>query len=89
LDVERWDGILTAMTDQTKDSKQDEDKANYLEWAGVGIEFCAVIVVFCYIGYRLDKALNTEPWLLILFAFLGFAGMLYRIIKRAMTMSRR
>jgi F0F1-type ATP synthase assembly protein I len=72
------------MTDQAKGSNQNDDKATYLRWGGIGIEFCGVIAILSYIGYRLDMLWNTGPWLLIVFSFLGFAGMLYMIIKRAM-----
>jgi F0F1-type ATP synthase assembly protein I len=77
------------MTDSTDNSKRDDERASYYQWVGIGIEFCTGIAVMSYLGYRLDKVLHTEPWLLILFSFLGFVGMLYLIIKQAMNMSRR
>jgi F0F1-type ATP synthase assembly protein I len=53
----------------------------YAKWAGFGIEFCGVLAVFCYIGYKLDQWLNSSPWFLLVGFFLGFAGMLYLVIK--------
>ncbi len=76
--------------DQTDNSgRKDDDQASYYQWVGIGLEFCAIIAVFCYLGYRLDNALNTSPWLLILFSFLGFAGALYLIIRQALNMPHR
>lgn len=77
------------MTDRTDNSKGKDDQASYFQWVGIGIEFCTGIVVLGYIGYRLDRALNTSPWLLMLCSFLGFVGMLYLIIKQAMNMPHR
>jgi F0F1-type ATP synthase assembly protein I len=77
------------MTDQKDNSSGKDDQASYYQWVGIGMEFCTGIVVLTYMGYRLDKAFNTSPWLLILFSFLGFVGMLYLIIKQALNMPRR
>jgi F0F1-type ATP synthase assembly protein I len=77
------------MTDQTNKPDGKDDQASYYQWVGIGLEFCTGIVALTYLGYRLDKAFGTSPWLLILFSFLGFVGMLYMIIKQAINMSRR
>jgi F0F1-type ATP synthase assembly protein I len=61
--------------------KPDNTKSNYAKWFGFGIEFCGVVAVFCYIGYRLDLILNTTPWLLLGGFFVGFIGMFYIILK--------
>ncbi|RME80833.1 MAG: AtpZ/AtpI family protein, partial [Zetaproteobacteria bacterium] len=37
-------------------------------------EITASIVIGLGIGYLLDRALGTKPWMVILFAFIGFAG---------------
>jgi F0F1-type ATP synthase assembly protein I len=75
--------------EQTNDDKKDDGKGSYVQWTGIGIEFCGVIAVFCYMGYRLDEAWHTGPWLLITGFFVGFIGMLYLIIKRAMNMDHK
>jgi F0F1-type ATP synthase assembly protein I len=72
------------MMAQTRRPEENDDKSAYTQWMGVGFEFCGVIAVLCYVGYLLDRALNTSPWLLILLSILGFVGMLYSIIRRAM-----
>lgn len=55
----------------------------YLKWVGFGMEFCGVLAVCCYLGFKLDQRLNASPWFLFLGFFLGFAGMLYLVIKDA------
>ena len=74
---------------QEGNSQQDSDRADYFRWAGIGIEFCGVLGIFCYLGYRLDEALNTSPWLLLAGFFVGFLGMLYMLIKQAWPTRRK
>ena len=62
------------------------DKQNYTWWIGIGIEFGGVIVIFCYMGYKLDEALGTSPGFFLGGFFIAFAGMLYLIIKEARKM---
>ena len=44
---------------------------SYLQASMVGIHFVSSMVVGLVIGYFLDKYFGTEPWLLIIFFFLG------------------
>jgi F0F1-type ATP synthase assembly protein I len=67
----------------------DGDKQNYAKWFGFGIEFCGVLGIFCYIGYKLDQRLNTGPWLLLAGFFVGFAGMLYMVLKETLNIRRK
>ena len=67
----------------TERPPQDNNKQDYARWLGLGIEFGGVVGLFCYIGYKLDEALNTSPWLLLVGFFVAFIGMLYLIIKQA------
>ena len=53
-----------------------------LRWMSAGIEFCGVIAIFCYIGYRLDRYFGFEiPFMLMTGFFIGFIGMLYLFYK--------
>ena len=52
-------------------------------WMGVGFEFCLVIGAFVFVGYWLDKIEDTSPGWMILGFFVGFAVMMYVVIKRA------
>jgi ATP synthase protein I len=66
-----------------------EDKGKILRqiasYSTVGLEMGLSVAVGAIIGYYLDKWLNTEPWLLIVFLIFGaIAGFrsLYRALKR-------
>lgn len=52
-------------------------------WMGVGIEFCVVVLGFAGLGYLADRWLDSEPGFTIIGFFIGFAVMLYTLIKRA------
>lgn len=53
------------------------------EFAGVGIQFAATIVVFAFAGIWLDKRLGTSPWFVLVLvlggAGLGFWSMVRRL----------
>jgi F0F1-type ATP synthase assembly protein I len=59
------------------------------EFAGIGIQFALVILVFTGAGIWLDRRLGTSPWLLLLCVFLGAAGGFYSIYQKAMAAQRR
>jgi len=54
-----------------------------LRWMGAGVEFCGVICLFSYIGYRIDRHFDTSPFLLLTGFFIGFTGMLYLFYKES------
>jgi len=62
-----------------KNSNYDNE---YLKWSSIGLEFGGVIAVFCYIGYKIDAALNSSPYFRHGSFFDSFAGMFYLIYKR-------
>jgi F0F1-type ATP synthase assembly protein I len=59
------------------------------EFAGIGIQFALVILVFTAAGVWLDRRLGTSPWLLLLFVFLGAGGQFYSLYRKAMAAQRR
>jgi F0F1-type ATP synthase assembly protein I len=56
--------------------------SDYARYAGVGLQFGAAILVFAFGGWWLDGKLGTDPWLLIVGVFAGFAGGLYSLLKK-------
>jgi F0F1-type ATP synthase assembly protein I len=74
---------------QTNKPAEKNDAFNYAKWLGFGTEFCGVLGVFCYIGYRLDRWLESSPWFLLAGFFVGFAGMLYIILKETLNIRRK
>lgn len=53
-------------------------------YAGMGVEIALPIVLFMYLGYRLDAWLGSDPWLLSLGALLGVAVGSYGFIRRVL-----
>ncbi|MGA2916243.1 MAG: AtpZ/AtpI family protein [Sedimentisphaerales bacterium] len=74
------------MSQQTSEQKKTPA---YAKWLGFGTEFGGVIAVFCYIGYKVDTALNTSPYFLLAGFFISFIGMLYLVIKQTMDNRRK
>lgn len=59
------------------------------EFAGIGIQFALVILVFTAAGIWLDKRLGTSPWLLLACVFVGAGGGFYSIYQKAIAAQRR
>ena len=74
---------------QQSGSQKNDNGREYARWAGLGFEFVGVLAIFCYMGYRLDKALNTSPWFLLTGFAVGFIGMFYTILKQSWNMWRK
>ena len=53
-------------------------------YAGMGLQFALSILLFVWLGQWLDRKLGTDPWLLLLGAFLG-AGAGFAAIYRRLT----
>ena len=51
-------------------------------FAGLGLQLAAVLAVFTYGGWWLDRRLGTTPWLTILMVFVGAGGALYSIYRK-------
>jgi ATP synthase protein I len=60
-----------------------------MEFAGIGIQFAATILVFVFAGVWLDNRLGTSPWLLLVFVFVGAAGGFYSMYRRVTAAQRR
>jgi ATP synthase protein I len=51
------------------------------ELSSLGLMLPSSIIVGLFIGYFLDKALNTRPWLLLAFLLLGIVSGFYSLFK--------
>lgn len=49
----------------------------------MAIELVVGVAVGGGVGWALDNALGTKPWLLIVFFFLGFAGGMLNLVRSA------
>ena len=55
---------------------------SYLKYTGLAIQILASIAIFGWIGYKLDQWLELRyPVFMMTLGFLGFGGVLYRLIK--------
>jgi ATP synthase protein I len=61
-----------------------EGAAENKGWA-VGIEFVGTVLVSAFIGWLIDKWVDTAPWVMIVFLVLGFVAGL----RRAMVTSNQ
>jgi F0F1-type ATP synthase assembly protein I len=74
---------------QGRGTRRDPAVPSVGEYAGVGLTFAGAIVIFMFAGMKLDQALGTSPWLLILFVFLGASAGFYSIYRKLMAAQRR
>lgn len=59
------------------------------EYAGLGLQFAASIVLFLYLGQWLDRRLGTAPWLLLACVFLGAGASFYGMYRKLMAAQAR
>jgi len=56
-------------------------------YLGLGTQLAATVILMFYIGYWLDKKLNTYPILIIMFSFLGGFAAIYNFIKSVLKLN--
>ena len=54
------------------------------DFAGIGLQFAASVLLFGYAGQWLDGRFGTGPWLLIIGVFLGAGGAFYSMYRKLM-----
>jgi F0F1-type ATP synthase assembly protein I len=59
------------------------------EFAGVGLQFAASIVVCLFAGQWLDRKLATAPWFLIIGVFFGAGAGFYSMYRKLMAAQAR
>jgi F0F1-type ATP synthase assembly protein I len=55
---------------------------------GLGVEMAVAIVLCMYVGYRVDRWLDSAPWFFLVGAFLGIAIGFYNLFRRVMPARR-
>jgi ATP synthase protein I len=58
-----------------------EETKRIMALSSLGLMLPASIAVGLFIGYVLDKALGTSPWMLLLFLLLGTASGIYNLLR--------
>lgn len=56
---------------------------------GLGIEMAVPLVLFMYVGYRVDRWLETAPWFFVVGAFLGITVSFYNLFRRVLPPRRK
>ena len=59
------------------------------EYAGLGLQFAASILLFLWVGQWLDRRLGTEPWLMIIGVFTGAGASFYSMYRKLMAIQER
>jgi F0F1-type ATP synthase assembly protein I len=59
------------------------------EFAGVGLQFAASIIVCLYGGQWLDRKLGTAPWFLMVGVFFGAGASFYSMYRKLMAAQAR
>jgi F0F1-type ATP synthase assembly protein I len=59
------------------------------EYAGLGLQFAASIVLFVFLGQALDRRLGTAPWLLLICLFVGAGASFYGMYRKLMAAQAR
>ncbi|MDH5719191.1 MAG: AtpZ/AtpI family protein [Spirochaetia bacterium] len=66
-----------------KSVKYKETANTLIKYTHLGLEFCAILLIFLFSGKYIDTKLNSAPWIMLLFIVLGFFLGLFRIVKAA------
>jgi F0F1-type ATP synthase assembly protein I len=62
--------------------KENKSSNTYLKFTGVGFQMIAIIGVFAYVGYRIDKsAHHTTQWVTATLALVGVFIALFVVIR--------
>ncbi len=59
-----------------------QDRAGWVRFSGIGIEFVGAMLGFGLIGFWIDSRFETAPWGLVIGAFLGLIGATYNAIRQ-------
>ena len=65
-----------------QDGDQDDEGRSGLQYAGLGVQLAASLVVFVLLGRWLDGKFGTPGWFTIGLAMLGFGGTFYSLVRQ-------
>jgi len=67
------------------------DKPDRSRWqhATLGLELVGVLLVMIGLGHLADRWLGSEPWGILIGAFVGIVGGLYKVARDAMRIMKQ
>ena len=74
------------MTNSGRDGKTP--RSSPWSYLGLGFEIAVPVLLGIYIGYRLDRWLDTSPWLLLVGALLGMGLSFYGLFRKTLGQTR-
>lgn len=77
------------MPSRHTDEAGPQARPQAFRYAGLGVQFAAVIGVFAWAGWWVDSKLGSEPWLLIVGVFLGFLGGLISLVSKVPSSTKK
>ena len=54
--------------------------SNFFKYSGLGVQLSVTIIVFLFVGLWLDKYFETKFVFTLVFVFMGFVGVFYKIV---------
>jgi F0F1-type ATP synthase assembly protein I len=77
------------MTDERGSQKGSSGGLSASEFAGVGLQFAAALLVFVFVGQWLDRKFGTDALFTVAGAFLGGGGAFYSMYRKIAAAQRR
>jgi F0F1-type ATP synthase assembly protein I len=69
-------------TNNNPDPDSPQGPNNYIKFTGLGFQMIAIICLFTFIGYKIDKATHhTTQWVTAVLALVGVFIALYTVIR--------
>ena len=68
--------------------KNKQSKSSIGQAFKMSTELVSAVVVGTIIGFILDKTFGTEPWLILIFFFVGVAAGIINVVKSAKKMQK-
>ena len=63
-------------------AKRPDPTSDPKKFMGSGLELVGALGLFLAVGYFADQKFGTKPWCMIIGAFVGIVGGLYRLIRQ-------
>jgi F0F1-type ATP synthase assembly protein I len=77
------------MDDGKRQGQRPPEGLSAAEFAGVGVQFAAAIIVFLFAGQWLDRRLGTQGWFTIAGVFVGGGAAFYSMYRKIAAAQRR